>query len=173
SAAHFSLRAYRVESAQVAAASLAALEDRYADARLSVHRVQRGDELLNLNPALTLQHGDRLVVSARRGAFRHAEREIGPEIDDPALLSVPRTAVAVVLTSREVGGKPIGEPAQASDARGVYLESLRRGPVLMPRELWTVLERGDILQIVGAPEDVERAGRYIGFVERDLSATDL
>src|SRR5262249_30109424 len=79
SAAHFSLRAYRVESAQVAAASLAALEDRYADARLSVHRVQRGDELLNLNPALTLQHGDRLVVSARRGAFRHAEREIGPE----------------------------------------------------------------------------------------------
>ncbi|HJZ71309.1 MAG TPA: TrkA C-terminal domain-containing protein [Vicinamibacterales bacterium] len=173
SAAHFSLRAYRVESAQVAAASLAALEDRYADARLSVHRVQRGDELLNLNPALTLQHGDRLVVSARRGAFRHAEREIGPEIDDPALLSVPVKTVAVVLTSREVGGKTIGELAQASDARGVYLESLRRGPVLMPRELWTVLERGDILQIVGAPEDVERAGRYIGFVERDLSATDL
>src|SRR5262249_44195047 len=99
SAAHFSLRAYRVESAQVAAASLAALEDRYADARLSVHRVQRGDELLNLNPALTLQHGDRLVVSARRGAFRHAEREIGPEIDDPALLSVPVKTVAVVLTS--------------------------------------------------------------------------
>ena len=43
----------------------------------------------------------------------------------------------------------------------------------MPREPWTVLERGDILQIVGAPDDVERAAAHIGFVERDLSRTDL
>jgi putative transport protein len=57
--------------------------------------------------------------------------------------------------------------------RGVYLESLRRGTALMPRETWTVLERGDMLHIVGAPEDVERAGKYIGFVERDVAATDL
>jgi putative transport protein len=43
----------------------------------------------------------------------------------------------------------------------------------MPREPWTVVQRGDILRIVGAPDDVERAGRHIGFVERDLSKTDL
>jgi putative transport protein len=43
----------------------------------------------------------------------------------------------------------------------------------MPRESWTVLQRGDILRIVGSPDDVERAGRHIGFVERDLSKTDL
>ncbi|HMF93159.1 MAG TPA: TrkA C-terminal domain-containing protein [Vicinamibacterales bacterium] len=173
SAAHYSLRGYLVENTQAASASLAALEDRYADARLTVHRVQRGGELMKLSPALTLQRGDRLVVSARRGAFRHAERDIGPEIDDPALLAVPVKTVAVVLTSRDVNGRTIGELAQDSRARGVYLESLRRGTELMPREPWTLLERGDILQIVGAPDDVERAGKYIGFVERDLAATDL
>jgi putative transport protein len=171
--AYVSLRAHVVENAALASSSLSALENRYADARLSVHRVQRGDELLKLNPALTLKQGDRLVVSAQRGAFLNAERDIGREIDDPALLSVPVTTVAIVVTSREVNGKTLSELAQDPRARGVYLESLRRGTELMPRELWIVLQRGDVLQVVGAPEDVERAAKYIGFVERDLSRTDL
>jgi len=55
----------------------------------------------------------------------------------------------------------------------VYLESLRRGPELIPHEPGTVLERGDILHVTGAPDDVERAAQYVGFVERDPSATDL
>jgi len=35
------------------------------------------------------------------------------------------------------------------------------------------VQRGDIVRIIGAPDDVERAGKYIGFVERDLAKTDL
>jgi putative transport protein len=170
---HYGVRAYRVENAQLAGATLATLEARYADARLSVQRVQRGANLLDVNPGLALHQGDRVVVSARRGRFPNAERDIGPEIDDAALLSLPVKTASVVATNREVIGKTIGELAQEPDARGVYLESLQRGTELMPREPWTVMERGDILRIVGAPEDVERAGRHIGFVEHDLSKTDL
>jgi putative transport protein len=173
SAAHYSLRTYQVENPQVAALSLEALESRYGDARLSVQRVQRGGELLKLDPSLTLSRGDRLVVSARRTAFLNAERDIGPEIDDAVLLSVPVTTVAVVVTTREVNGKTLGELAVDPKARGVYLESLQRGTELMPREPWTELQRGDILRIVGAPDHVERAAEHIGFVERDLSRTDL
>ena len=43
----------------------------------------------------------------------------------------------------------------------------------MPREAWTVVERGDIFHVVGPPDGVERAGAYIGFIERDVSGTDL
>ena len=50
---------------------------------------------------------------------------------------------------------------------------MQRGTEFIPRESWTVLQRGDILRIVGAPDDVDRAGRHVGFVERDLSKTDL
>src|SRR5207237_583992 len=42
-----------------------------------------------------------------------------------------------------------------------------------PREAWTVIERGDILRVMGAPADVERAAAHVGFVERDLARTDL
>ena len=138
-----------------------------------MQRVQRGDELLQLTPALALSDGDRLVVSAQRGAFVNAEREIGPEVDDPALLSIPIQTVAVVVTNASIAGKTIAELAQAPEGRGVYLESIQRSTEFMPREPWTVVERGDVLRIVGAPEDVDRASRLIGFAERDLSRTDL
>jgi putative transport protein len=173
SGAHVSVRAHVVESAEVADSSLAALESRYADARLSVHRIQRGNELLKLDPALTLKHGDRLVLSARRSAFLNADRAIGREIDDPALLAVPIATAAVVVTKREVIGKTIGELGQDPRTRGVYLESLRRGPEVMPHEPWIRAERGDVLHITGAADDVDRAANYIGFVERDLAGTDL
>ena len=171
--ARYGVRAYEVENPSVAGATLGVLEQRYAEARLSVQRVQRDGRPLTLEPTLTLTRGDRLVLSARRGAFPNATRDIGPELDDAALLSVPVHTVAVVVTRREVIGKTLGQLGDDPRARGVYLQSLQRGPELMPQEGWTVVERGDILRIVGAPEDVERAGALIGFVERDMAKTDL
>jgi len=173
SAAHYSLRAYRVEGAEAAASTLAALEGRFAAERLSVQRVERGGDRLALDPDLALKRGDRLVNSARRAAFLTAERDIGPELDDAALLSMPIRTVAIVVTSAAVNGTTLGALGQHPSARGVYLESLQRGTELIPREAWTVLQRGDLLRIIGAPDDVERAGKYIGFVERDPSHTDL
>jgi putative transport protein len=173
SAAHYTLRGYVVQSEHVAGSTLASLESRFADARLSVHRVRRGDETMKPDPELTLKRGDVVVVSGRRAAFVDAARGIGPEVDDPGLLSIPIATAAAVLTNRELRGKTLGDLGRDPNARGVYLESIRRGPELIPGEPGTVVERGDILKIVGAPDDVERAAKHIGFVERDLSATDL
>jgi putative transport protein len=171
--AHLGLRAYTIENTRVAGATLATLEEHYAGSRLSVQRVERGGELLPLDPALRLNRGDRIVVSAGRGAFPNAEREIGPEVDDPALLAVPVRASAIVVTNRAMVGRTLGELSLSEIARGVYLESIQRGTELMPREAWTVIERGDILRVVGAPGDVERTAAHVGFVERDLARTDL
>ena len=170
---HHGLRAYAVENAGVIGTTISALEARYASARLSVQGVQRGGAMVKLDPSMALARGDRLVVSAVRGAFVGAEREIGTEVDDAALLSVPIKPAALVVTRSEVIGKSLGELAQDPNARGVYLDSLHRGSEFMPREVWTRLERGDVLRIIGAPEDVERVAAYIGYVERDLSKTDL
>jgi len=169
---HIGLRAYRIDN-PLAVSSIGALEARYADARLAVHRVQRGESLLRPDPDLRLNAGDRLVVSARRTALLDANIAIGPEIDAPDLLAVPMTSVAVVVTNREIDGKTLGELGEGRHVRGVYLESLQRGEVRLPREAWTVIERGDILRLVGAPDAVEEAAQHIGFVERDPSKTDL
>jgi len=173
SGVHLGLRAYAVEHPAVVGSTVGALERRYIAERLSVQRVQRGSELLKLDPALTLSRADKLVVSAGRGAFAGAERDIGPEINDPVLLSVPIRAATVVVTRAETIGERLGDLAQDARMRGVYLESLHRGPEAMPREAWTRLERGDVLHVIGAPDDVERAAEHIGYIERDLSKTDL
>jgi len=170
---HHGLRAYRVERQDAAGITIGALEQRHGESRLSVRRVQRAADLLDLSPDLALEAGDRLVVSARRAAFQHVEREIGPEIDDPALLTVPVMSAALVVTSRAVSGRTLAELAVMPEARGVYLESIQRGTQLLPREPWTTIERGDILHIAGDPPDVDRAAAHVGFMEHDLSKTDL
>jgi putative transport protein len=172
-AASYGMRAYRVESAGGPASNIATLEDRYTAARLSVQRVERDGNLLTVSPGLTFERGDRIVISANRAGFLTAERDIGPEIDVPELLSMPMQTATVVVTSAAVNGETLGALAQHPDARGVYLQSLQRGTELMPREPWTVLQRGDLLRIIGAPDDVERASKHVGFVEHDLAKTDL
>lgn len=171
---HYSLRAYRVEGAAAAGLTVEALEERYAEGRLSVQRVWRGGELIDLAPGLKLQPGDVLVIVARRGVMLAMEREIGPELPDTELLAVPTKVASAVVTNREVRGKTLAELAtDRALARGVYLQSIQRGEEEIPREEWTVVERGDLLRITGSPADVDRAAAFIGFVERDLARTDL
>ena len=169
----YGIRAYLVENAQMAGTTLASLEQRYAESRLSVQRVERGGQFLPIASTLTFERGDRVVVSAGRRALALAGESIGPEVDDAALLAVPVKTATAVVTNKEVHGRSLGELGREPNARGVYLQSLQRGTELMPRESWTIVERGDMLHIVGAPDDLERVARHIGYIERDISATDL
>lgn len=171
--AHYGLRAYAVQNPPAASGTVAALEERYAGERLSVQRVQRDGTILDLHPELALNRGDHIVLSARRSAFPGIERDLGPEVDDTELLSVPMRTAGVVVTSRDVHGLTLGALAHDSRFRGVYLESLHRGAATMPRAAWVRLERGDVLHLIGEPAAVERAGHYIGFVEPDVSKTDM
>ena len=122
------------------ASSLAALEERYAGERLSVHRVQRDGELLTLEPTLALKRGDRLVVSALRARSSTPSGTSGPRSTTPTLLSVPVQTVSAVVTQRRRARRaPSRRWRRTRHARGVYLESLQRGTELMPREPWTVV----------------------------------
>ena len=171
---HYSLRAHRVEAAAAAGLTVERLEERYREGHLSVQRVWRGGELIDPAPGLRLQPGDVLVIVGRRGVMLTMEREIGPELHDAELLAVPTKVASVVVTNREVIGKTLAElAADRALARGVYPQSIQRGEEEIPREDWTVIERGDLLRITGSPADVDRAAAVVGFVERDLAKTDL
>jgi putative transport protein len=172
--ASLGLRGYRVENPLIARMSVEELERKYAEGRLSVQRLRRGQAEVDITPDSRIQLGDQLVVAARRATLVHAEDEIGPEIDDPETLAAPLKSVNAVVTNREAAGRTIAElAADQQMSHGVYLESLRRGEEPLPREMGTVIERGDVMRLVGAPRDVDRAATWLGFVERDLTKTDL
>jgi putative transport protein len=170
----FGIRGYRIDRPDAAGLTVRALEERFSDGRLSVQRVKSGSDLLRVEPELALRLGDAIVVAARVGIFTGIGGYLGAEItDDPKLLSVSQIAVSIVVTRPAASGKTLAELSAATFARGVYLESVYRGSEMLPRETWTVVERGDVLRVAGAPEDVDRASAHIGFRERDLDKTDL
>ena len=174
SGTHFAFRVHRVERPRAAGLTASALEERYAEGRVSVQRVKRGGELLAVTPQLELRQGDLIVVGGRRSVLATFEQEVGPEVDDPELLAIPLRTAEVVVTSKTVHGRTLAELGALRElARGVYLESLRRGEELMPREPWTTVERGDVLRLTGAPADIDRFAAMAGFVERDAAKTDL
>jgi putative transport protein len=55
----------------------------------------------------------------------------------------------------------------------VYLESLKRGEEEIPREGAVIVDRGDVMRLVGGPQNVEHAGKWLGYVEADPAKTDL
>jgi putative transport protein len=71
--------------------------------------------------------------------------------------------ITAVVTNRIAVGKTLGElAADRQIFRGVYLESLARGEEEMPRQARLMVERGDVLKLVGSPQDVNRAGIWLG-----------
>jgi putative transport protein len=170
----FAFRGHRVANASIAGIGIDELESRYATGRLSVQRLKRNGALISLTPEARLQVGDQLVIAAQRSVLANAEREIGPEFDDPETLAVPMKTIMVVVTNRPPVGRTLGEmAADRRITRGVYLESLKRGEEEMPRDTGVTVERGDVMRLVGSPQDVERVGKWLGYVEADLAKTDL
>ncbi len=99
--------------------------------------------------------------------------QIGPEVDDRDLLDFPAEFLDVVVTSKAFVGKTMGELAVRESARGVFLRKLTRLGQAIPFTAETRIDRGDVMSLVGAKHDVERAAKEIGYADRPTVATDM
>jgi len=102
---------------------------------------------------------------------------IGPEVDDKALLDFPVEVLEVVLTNKALVGKTLKELAELepwrTSFRGVFLRKLTRTGAEIPITPTTQVERGDLLSLVGAKRDVDRATAEIGYADWPTNATDM
>ncbi len=165
------VRAYRIRDS-FAQRSVADVERSFAPDRVFVQRIRRGGELLAGAPDTVLRSGDIVVVGARREILLAEGPLFGDEVEDKALLDFPMTARDVVVTKKQIADRPLAEIA-AEHGRGVVLMRLVRGGEEIPFAAGTIVNRGDLLRLAGAESDVERAGKALGYVERESSATDM
>jgi putative transport protein len=102
---------------------------------------------------------------------------VGPEVDDKELLDFPLQVVDVVLTNRRLVGEPLPELAKSepwqTKFRGVFLRRLTRTGEEIPITFTTRLDRGDVLSLIGAKRDVDRAVAVLGYADWPSSATDM
>lgn len=165
------LRAYRVPD-DLAGRSIADVERGFAPDRVFVVRLRRGERILEGTPDLALQGSDVALFAARRHVLLSGSMPPGEEVHDDELLDFRVAVLDVVLTAKALANRTLGDVAEGH-GRGVVLVRLVRAGEEIPFGPNTVLDRGDLLTIVGPQDDAERAGRALGYVERPSSATDI
>ena len=141
--------------------------------RLFIHRLRREGRILEVEPGMTLQPGDVIALSGPRQVI--VER-IGPgaeEIEDKELLDVPFLAADVLLISPKLAGKSLAVVSREDWTRGLYLRSVSRGGQEVPVAAGVVLQRGDLLRVVGPEPVIQNAAADIGVIIAPNAATDF
>ena len=170
----FEVRAYRLEaSARAAGQSVAAVERLEPGLRLFVQRIRRGQELMEPTPETVLQAGDIVAVSGRREVLVGVLGEKAVEVDDRELLSIPVASYDVLVSRPDFADRTLEQMAGDDAARGVFLRKIMRGTQEVPIGTRTVVERGDVLSLVGSEAAVERAVRMVGPIIHPTDATDF
>lgn len=168
----WAIRAFRLPDEPPRWRTVGELEKSLPGHRILVRRIRRGVEILPAEAGAELRAGDVLAVAVRRRALFEEGFPFANEVEDRELLDFPLASRDVVVTNREATGRPLGELAE-THGRGVALLKLVRATEEIPFTATTTLDRGDLMKIAGSPEDVDRAGKALGYVERPSSETDV
>ncbi|HEX7018917.1 MAG TPA: TrkA C-terminal domain-containing protein, partial [Gemmatimonadaceae bacterium] len=141
-------RAFRIlEGSPLADRRIRELEYAGRDARLFVERMRHHGGVVEPRSSTIVAAGDTIAVSGRRDLLvaRMDEQELGVvEVDDRDLLEIPAEALDVVVTSREIENRTLGELAEEEFARGVFLRRMTRSGVSLPLFPATTVQRGDV-----------------------------
>jgi len=169
----FGVRAYRVTNPKFLNKTVGELEALPKDARVFISRIRHDGAIVEPDLTTVIHQGDVVAVVTRSELLMARGTEIGPEVDDKALLDFPQEHLDVVITSKAVAGKTLVELAALEFSRGVFLRKLLRLGEPMPYTTETRIDRGDVLSLVGAKRDVERAAKELGYADRPVISTDM
>lgn len=170
----YDLRAFRVApDSPLIGLTLAACEARVAGQRLFAQRLRRDGLLVEAAPDVTLAAGDVVAVSGRREALVALIGAGHEEIEDPKLLDMPVAVFDILVTSKDIVGRSFGEIAVLDWTRNLYPRRQTRGGEEIPVAPGTVIERGDVVRLIGPERAVEAAAARIGQVVRPSETTDF
>jgi putative transport protein len=172
----FEMRAYRLErGGKVVGQTVEKAESMVPDARLFIERIRRGAGIIAPTPQTVLQEGDVVVASGRREVLVGTlGQSAASEVEDRELLDLPVASYDIFVTSKDVVGRPLGELVKTiGEVRGVFLREIVRAGVKVPVGPGTVLERGDVLRVMGPEPAVLRAEKVLGRTVFPSETTDF
>ena len=169
----FGVRAYRVTNEKLVNKTVGELEAMPKEVRVFILRVRHEGMIVEAEPSTVIHHGDVVAVITRTELLMARGTEIGPEVEDKALVDFPTELLDVVITNKTLAGKTLRELAASEFTRGVFLRKLLRVGEPIPLNWETRVDRGDVMSLVGAKPDVERAAKELGYADRPTNATDM
>src|SRR5215831_20429 len=172
----FDLRAYRVkQDGPVVGKTAIQAEALVPNQRVFIERIRRNGQIMEAGPDTVIQAGDIVAVAGRREVLVSILGAQAEEVEDRELLSVPAEGVDVYVTSKDVDGKTLAELSKRPMARGIFLRRIARGAIAteIPILPDTKLNRGDIVTLVGRTQDIAKATKAIGVVDRPTDIADV
>lgn len=171
-----SFRAFKVSSEWFADGKTVRETEQYLSQqqhRLFVERIRHGGEIVEAAPTALIQPGDEIVLSGRRENIVGEFGLVGPEVVDGELLHFPAEALAVLVSKKEISGVLVKTLRRQSYMHGVFIREIRKADIPVPVLPDTVIDRGDVLVLVGTKRDVETAVVQIGYPDRATNKTDM
>lgn len=144
------------------------------DKRLFVERVrQAGVIVKEVSPTFVLKKGDEVVLSGRREYVIGEEDWIGPEVLDPQLLDFPAEVLPVMVTRKTVAGEKVSTIRALKFMHGVSIRRIKRAGIDIPVLAQTVVDAGDMVELVGTKHEVDAAAKQLGYADRPTNQTDM
>ena len=132
------------------------IEHMIGGARIYIDRVRRNGKIEKPEPDFVLMAGDVIGMAGRHEILIDHADKFGVEVSDHDLVQGSIDAVDVVVTQKKIDGMSLVELGNEPFARGVFLRGISRSGIALPVMPATIVERGDVLSIVGAPEPQSR-----------------
>jgi putative transport protein len=170
----FELRAYRLaDGSPLGGLTVAAAEARVPEHRLFIHRLRRGERILEAEPGIRLEAGDVIALSGPRQIIVEMIGLRAEEVEDKELLDIPVTVADILLMNPKLAGTSLGDASREDWTRGLYLRSMSRGGQEIPIAAGVMLQRGDMLRVVGPEAVVQKAASRIGTIIAPSASIDF
>ncbi|WP_300503877.1 aspartate-alanine antiporter [uncultured Duncaniella sp.] len=138
-----------------------------------ISRVQQGDKIYVPTPSDTLGPEDIAVICGPRKYMVKVGQHAGIEVENRELLTYPVGRLPVLVTSREVIGLTVAALMASPLMRGISIRRIKRKGKEISVKSSRLLERNDMLTLIGNPETLTEAGRMIGHADPPTTASDL
>lgn len=138
---------------------------------VTISRARHDDEMRAATDGTVIHRDDRLAVVGTSAGLDQFERVIGRRSDEDLVLAESDiTFRRVVVTDRNVLGKTVGE-LDLDDRFGVAVTRITRADIEMSAVPGLRLQFGDMVQIVGREEDLDKGAAALGNSLKDLNET--
>ena len=145
-----------------------------AGVRLLVERARINGRVMNPSKYNLISKGDEVVLGGRAEVLVALKDAPGKEVYDPELLNFGAEKTPVTISSKgKADGITLEKLRSFPEMERVIVSSIKRTGMTIPVLAQTELHAGDILTLVGWPQDVAVAASVIGYADPASDSTDM
>ena len=156
--------------------TVAQIEDVGPETNITVERIKRAGQFIEVTPDLVLQTDDVVLLVGRRVPVVKRAPMLGKEVYGVDGMDLTMQRRDIVLTNKDFANKTVGEVRDATMGgvrHGVFVVQISRMGKVLPMAPETTLQAGDMVSVYGAENDLRRVAGVIGEVIIPSAKTDF